>query len=301
MMEEPKCAHTRQEAGAGLERSSFPPRDIAFNISEAYDPVWLGGDPARTALFDAFSLLLPDGERFFIRAVNEHLKLINEPRLRADIRAFCAQEAYHTREHELYNQALQRSGVVLDSVYARVREMLGMAKSRITRLSVTVAIEHLTACFGELALRPGFLDRAVPNYRDLWTWHALEELEHKAVAFDVFRRASEGFFPGKAYLLRCVCLLLVTRYLGRLHFALTLEILEARGHQPGLRTRAAALRAMFGAQGAYRLVFGRWLRFFVPGFSPASMSDPAALAGWRNYFGQMAALKRGKHAGESIS
>lgn len=300
-MEDPKSAHAGLEAGVCPDRASFSPRDIAFNVSAAYDPAWLGGDPARSALFDAFSLLLPDGERFFIRAVNEHLKLINEPCLRAEIRAFCAQEAYHTREHELYNQALQRSGVALDSAYARVREMLGLAKARITRLSVTVAIEHLTACFGELALRPGFLDQAVPCYRDLWTWHALEEVEHKAVAFDVFRRASSGFFPGKAYLLRCVCLLLVTRYLGRLHFALTLEILVSRGHRPGLRARVAVLRAMFGAQGAYRLVFGRWLRFFAPGFSPASMSEPAGLANWRDYFGQMAAQNRGNHAGESIS
>lgn len=208
MMENQNSADAVHTVGPSPERTCLLPRDIAFNIPAAYNPAWLGGDEVRSALLDAFSLLLPDGERFFIRAVNDHLKLIDEPQLRADIRAFSAQEAYHTREHELYNRILLCSGLSPESAYARVRDVLGLAKAKMTRLSVTVAIEHLTACFGELVFRHAYLEHAVSPYRDLWTWHALEELEHKAVAFDVFRRASADFFPGKAYFLRCTTLCL---------------------------------------------------------------------------------------------
>jgi predicted metal-dependent hydrolase len=58
----------------------------------------------------------------------------------------------------------------------------------IVNLAITVAIEHFTALFAQLMLRPGsIIDKAEPSMRELWRSHAAEEMEHKSVAFDVYR------------------------------------------------------------------------------------------------------------------
>jgi hypothetical protein len=59
----------------------------------------------------------------------------------------------------------------------------------ITNLAATAALEHVTATLAELVLtstqtQDSFGEDSV---RNLFMWHALEESEHKAVAFDVYR------------------------------------------------------------------------------------------------------------------
>ena len=56
-------------------------------------------------------------------------------------------------------------------------------------LAATAALEHFTAVLAEHILTSEEIrDRlGHPAVRDLFVWHALEESEHKAVAFDVYR------------------------------------------------------------------------------------------------------------------
>ena len=73
----------------------------------------------------------------------------------------------------------------------KIRERLLPAKSN---LAATAALEHFTATLAELVLtneeiRDLMGDDAV---RDLFVWHALEESEHKAVAFDVYKAVGGG-------------------------------------------------------------------------------------------------------------
>src|SRR4029079_15061731 len=61
----------------------------------------------------------------------------------------------------------------------------------ISNLALTAALEHFTATLAELLLTDEDA-RAMfgePAARDLFVWHALEESEHKAGAFDVYRAA----------------------------------------------------------------------------------------------------------------
>jgi hypothetical protein len=56
-------------------------------------------------------------------------------------------------------------------------------------LAATAALEHFTATLAELVLSDDEVRRLFGHeaVRDLFVWHALEESEHKAVAFDVYK------------------------------------------------------------------------------------------------------------------
>ena len=73
--------------------------------------------------------------------------------------------------------------------------------SPLARLAATVALEHLTAILAAALLdgRSGSLAGADPRVAELWRWHAVEETEHKSVAFDVYavvRRLPEAAAAG---------------------------------------------------------------------------------------------------------
>jgi predicted metal-dependent hydrolase len=271
-------------------------RDIDFRIGGCAAPLWCDNDEIKTAVFDAFSLFLPEGERFFIRSVHHYLDLVKDPRLLKDVKAFSAQESYHTREHELYNEALRCEGLPLDVVYQRIANLLGNVKGSLHRLAVTVGVEHLTACLGYAILKyPEILANSDPRYREIWTWHALEEIEHKAVAFEVFQVAAARLPKWKAYLLRCGSMLLATIDIFRMHFDLALELLRVRGYSPTWKTGLQLLWVMFGRPGFCRRITGYYLRFLKPGFFPSHGAEVPYALPWRQHFNERAASK-GSHA-----
>ncbi|MDD2741850.1 MAG: metal-dependent hydrolase [Rhodocyclaceae bacterium] len=275
---------------------SIVKRDINFGIGDTPSPRWCDNNEVRTAIFDAFSLFLPEGERFFIRSVHAYLNDITDERLREDVRAFSAQEAYHTREHEAYNNGLRQEGLSLEDINKDIKKFLGGIKNNLERLSVTVGLEHLTACLGYVTLKhPEILSQSDPRYKDLWTWHALEELEHKAVAFEVFQLASSKLPNWQAYLLRCGAMLIVTRHFTRMHFNLTLKILRARKHRMTWKTNLAIRWALWGRPGYFRRIFWHYLQFLRPNFFPDHSSELSIAQPWREYFNKRATNRRENH------
>ena len=140
----------------------------------------------------SLSLFFPLGEHFFIESVQRHRASVppGSP-LAANVTAFVKQEALHSREHELYNAALQPHAAVglIESV---IRGVLApfRAGPRCLALAGTAGLEHLTAALGHTLLADPLLDAgSEPHYAALWRWHAYEETEHKAVAFDVYEAA----------------------------------------------------------------------------------------------------------------
>ena len=56
------------------------------------------------------------------------------------------------------------------------------------QLAITCAFEHFTALLGGYILRhPEVLSTLDDDAIKLWVWHAIEEIEHRAVAFDVYQ------------------------------------------------------------------------------------------------------------------
>ncbi len=264
-------------------------RDIRFGVGEHLTPTWMKGDPVLTAESDALSVLLPEGERFFIRSVAAYLDRLKDPALQEQVRAFIVQEALHTREHEAYNRALAERGCDVAMMEARATATLARAKAQITRLAVTVAIEHLTATFAHVVLStPSLFADAPAPLRDLWTWHSLEEMEHKGVAFDVYLAVTADWPAWKRYGLRCAAMVQATRMMVGVQTANEAAILQARGYPVrGGRSRLGRLWLMFGAPGLYRRGLPYYLRFFRPGFHPWDKREDASFAVWREKFRTM--------------
>lgn len=173
---------------------AIPVRAPRFSLEAAEVPrAWLGGSVLSSHVVNALSLLFPEGERFFIRAVKHYLPAIeDDPGLRERVRGFFGQEGRHGHEHDRLNDLLAAHGYDIERFlrfYQRLAySVIEPATPPHVRLSTTVALEHMTATLAEVALTTGVLENAHPEVRRLLFWHAAEEIEHRSVAFDVLSR-----------------------------------------------------------------------------------------------------------------
>lgn len=171
-------------------------RDVKLNLPEERVADWHEGGRHVTHFLNALSLFFPAGERMFMDAVRNYKDQITDPELKKAVVAFIGQEAMHSREHVEYNEMLDRAGLPASELDAFLWKFLGKVKSRLGKkltLAGTIALEHYTALMADMLLRdPNVLGKnSVEGYKQMWTWHALEETEHKAVAYDVWNHVME--------------------------------------------------------------------------------------------------------------
>lgn len=138
------------------------------------------------------SATFPPGEDFFVRSVRHYSDEISNPELKQQVRGFIGQEVTHGREHRELNQRLEEMGYPTRRVSRFVKAALADATRRAPArlcLSYTAALEHYTATLAECLLTKPEAQRLLgeTEVRNILLWHALEETEHKAVAFDVYR------------------------------------------------------------------------------------------------------------------
>lgn len=150
------------------------------------------GDLVMSHVVATLSALFPEGEDFFVRSVRNYRDQITDPELKKQVSGFIGQEANHGREHRSFNDRLQELGYPTHTVDRMVAWGLGLEerwRPEKARLAVTAALEHYTATLAEVLLTDpeaqGMFDS--DEVRELLLWHALEESEHKAVAFDVYQ------------------------------------------------------------------------------------------------------------------
>lgn len=174
--------------------STVPTRRISFeeSLQELPRHFAADGDLVLSHIAACLSAVFPDGEDFFVKSVRHFRDQVENPQLRREVAGFIGQEAMHGREHRLFNDRLHELGYPTKVIERWTRRGLGLrwrlapAKSN---LAVTAALEHFTATLAELVLTKPEV-RALFGHeevRNLFVWHALEESEHKAVAFDVYR------------------------------------------------------------------------------------------------------------------
>lgn len=245
-------------------------RDLQFRLKPASVRNWHAQGPQVTHFINAMSIFFPVGERFFIHSVRHYRDRIADPELQKAITAFIGQEAMHGREHELYNELMLQAGVPVEKMEGRVNRLLEWAKRRlppVSQLSATIALEHFTAIMADRLLRkPEMIAGADARMRALWRWHALEETEHKAVAFDVYRKVRGPTL--KSYLTRSSGLLIATLvFIGFLH-AYQRQLALADTEHGRWEGFGNYMRFLFGKGGFVRDLAGPWADYFRPGFHP---------------------------------
>jgi uncharacterized protein len=230
---------------------------------------WVRNDAVATALFNALSVVFPHGEKFMIRSMKTWRSRVNAE-LSADIQNFIEQEAAHAREHGAMNDVLITAGYNVVPLENTIKSFVHFFRnsSDIKKLGVTMCIEHFTAIIAaELLDDNRHLMDADPELKELWIWHGVEEIEHKAVAFDVWQYATRDWSALRRYLTRTSLLTAVT---------ISFLINRTRGQvellsQDGLGRGAALLAVLrhgFGKGGIGRKILRPWLSFFRPNFHP---------------------------------
>ena len=178
----------------GTPERVVPTRRISFEESLRDLPRHFAadGDLITSHVIAALSAVFPDGEDFFVRSVRRYRDRVTDPELRRQVAGFIGQEAMHGREHRAFNARLGQLGYPTQRVERVTRWILTNRERLMTdasNLALTAALEHFTATLAELVLTDEDVRRRMGHraVRDLFVWHALEEAEHKAVAFDVYR------------------------------------------------------------------------------------------------------------------
>jgi predicted metal-dependent hydrolase len=255
------------------------PRDRRFGRGAATERWWNGGDPVGTALYNALSATFPKGEAFFVESVRQFREGANE-RLAGEIKAFTTQEVMHSREHVAFNRRAHEAGYDLSSLEERVDRRLDLVRSKppIASLAATMALEHFTAILAHELLRdPRHLGNADAETAALWRWHAIEEIEHKGVAYDTWLHATRTLPRFKRWQVKAKVMLFVTKNFLVDRTAGALELLRQDG-LTGPRAWARLFWFAFVRPGMMRKVFGAWASFFMPGFHPWNHDDRPLIA-----------------------
>lgn len=168
-------------------------RRLAFDYPDSDLPKhFADGDLLVSHMLAMLSSFFPEGEDFFVQSVRNYRDQIEDPQLKKQVGGFIGQEAIHGREHRRFNERLGERGYPTQFVDRRTRvslERLAKHAPQPLQLAITAALEHYTATFAEVLLgdpRAQALS-SVPEVRSIFLWHAVEESEHKAVAFDVYQ------------------------------------------------------------------------------------------------------------------
>ncbi len=239
---------------------------FAFSEAEDMPRYWWDNDPAKTLLLAALSASFPPGERFFIDSVRHYQDQITDPELKKAIKGFIGQEAHHSREHELLNGFLQERGVDLARLEREILGFMNLMRKYLSperQLAHTVAVEHFTALMAEeFLLKYDALDQMDPRIAPIWAWHAIEESEHKAVAFDVYKAMGGSEFTR-------VTEMMIVSVLFPLFSAVHLvQLMKEDGQLGNMKSWLGAVNYMWGRPGVFRKLLPSYFKFYSPRFHP---------------------------------
>ncbi len=280
--------------------ASFPVRRMNFDF-DAVPEYWMKGDAGLTHFMTALSALFPAGEKFFIdsvRAVRKHPAIANDEALQKEISAFIGQEAMHTQEHVGFNASAQKYGHDVDTLdrytdkviqgtrkfMAILGKPVGITQEMVD-LTATTALEHFTATIASQLLTNTHIQELMTDetMKNMWMWHAIEENEHKAVAYDVF----EGVFGKglKSYALRTSSLVIamVTLLIVQSYF---LARLLKQDNQLNIDSlKSIYTYAYSPSKGVITGMGKEMLMYFKPGFHPNDLDTNSLLEKWKAKLG----------------
>jgi predicted metal-dependent hydrolase len=263
-----------------------PREHLDFGLDGDIPKYWLDGDAFKTRFFDAMSTLFPQGEKFFITSVREFRDQITDPKLVQDVKDFTRQEAQHSMVHNRYNERLKAQGVDIDDITQRMEDdLFGEANKRLTpmqRLAITSALEHLTSmmctCFFE---RRDLLEKCDPRIRAVYAWHAIEEVEHKAVAFDVLDQVAKA-----NWLQRNIPMFLITFGFPFTVARIMNHMFQVDGFTRGQRARMwlKGLWWFYKPGGLFLPTLGYYFSYYKPGFHPWKLREMPSYGTWLETF-----------------
>ncbi len=248
------------------------PRDINFNITDASEKVWFDKDQFKTSFFNALFTLFPPGEDFFVRSVIHYRDQISSKKLQEDITNFAIQEGFHSRCHADHLDVLERQGYKSLKFENKFIDAGMRAMNRWIpkfSLALTVALEHFTAMLSHQALvyPELFSNPADDDFRPLMLWHGLEELEHKAVAFDVYKEVDGRHWP------LVIAMIVATISLAGFTVIRMIPLLFKDKILFSWKAWREGLPFLYGRHGMFTISWRIYFRFYDPSFHPWDIDD----------------------------
>ncbi len=258
---------------------NIPPRRLDFEFPDDSARYYYDNNPFHSSFLTALSSLFPEGESFFVESVRHYRDQITDPILKAQVSGFIGQEAMHSKEHQAFNDLAIRQGYPVDKVDRVLGKVLGLGQKflpKSVQLSITVSLEHYTAIIAEMLLRdPEVNSKFAGEARHLWLWHALEENEHKTVAYDVYQQVSGN------YALRAGTMIPVTIIFFAAVFTIHAAFLAKDGQLLKVKQNASALKYLWnGKKGVFSRLLPQYLDFFKRDFHPKHHDTDALLKEW---------------------
>ena len=258
------------------------PRRMDFVFDDSIPMDWFGGSPFKTMVLTALSATFPEGERFFVDSVRHYQKRVS-PDLAKQVSGFIGQEAHHGREHTAFNEFMGRKGLPMAEIDEFVEKGMKFMRRKLSperQLAMTCALEHFTAILAEMALEnPEFFGPMDDRVKPLWYWHAIEESEHKAVAFDVFQEQVGSYWIRSSQMV-----------MNSLEFAFfssyhTYQLFKARSIQRDWKMHREGLKELFVKRGWLRKMGKAYLSYYKPSFHPWQRDTTKAMNHWKAVYG----------------
>lgn len=245
----------------------FTPKEINAPLSPDTPRYWFDNHPFKTHFLNALSSSFPVGERFFIRSVRHFESRIHDPRLKEQVLQFVGQEGRHRVEHNHHIDLLVSQGYTGLKGFERFVQKLADFLNKhfpIYSLAATVSVEHLTAIFADQLLRhpERWIEPMHPDMRLLWQWHAVEETEHKAVAFDVYQQVFGSYY------IRVLAMILESSAFLADIFVRTVYLLWKDKKLFNIRLWMQGIAFVWGYRGLFGSCVLEYFKFFLPGFHP---------------------------------
>lgn len=249
-------------------------RKHAQELVDADVPIpewWFRRSALLTFLFNASSTTVPEGERFIVRAAHAGSLMVNDDELKKRVHTLAHEETAHARMHDAYNRYLAEIGFPSERYNAETKRLI-LFFERIfdvkARLAVCAMIEHFTAIFSKQVLDTGILEGEDVDERmdRVWSWHCLEELEHRSTAIDLYRKIGGG------YLTRVMSALLASALFAFVHTRCLLVFLHTKKLLWSWEIWQTGWRYVLGRKGVYRLFLTEWIVYFKPGFHPTDIA-----------------------------
>jgi predicted metal-dependent hydrolase len=254
----------------------------AFDFSGCDASGWNGGSIPKSHFWNTMSSLLPNIEFCAIRSLMPLAPSIADAKLRREVGQFCAQESAHGTTHAQFNtERLHSRYPRLAAIEEWERGMFTWFARRLPRslfLALFVAVEHWTAAFSQYGLEQPddwFGDCDATMFR-LWEWHAVEELAHKAVCYDVFR------YLGGRYLAQVAGMLLLLGAVMLPGIALRMTYLFWKdGVLFKPRAHLGLLAYLMGRRGVLTKTALDFIHYFNPRFRPWDVDSLPLIRAWQ--------------------
>jgi uncharacterized protein len=284
-------------SAATLSEATLPVRRLRFVLPAPADfhPLTIGGNSALSYTHTAMGLYVEALEPFLVKAMRRVLPRVRDAALAESVDRFCRQEAQHYQQHVAFNRLIVGHGY--PGLEARIQALKAETERWLERdgnagdafrIGFAVGFEAYATQSGLHALKVGWYDNGytLEPWASLFKWHMVEEIEHRAVAHELFEHLwGDGAGQRwRGWARRARMCWFAQRHIHRFIFdtANLMSAADVPRHGPRCRITAKARVSMALLPLAMRLNSMR------PGWSPQALHVPDYVGHFGQQFSQRA-------------